>query len=80
MVHIFVCKGKNSKSMLRIVGTTIQNLVVQVTRHLGFLHPWLKHILIISSVFRLFLKIGFLFSFQDKVLGHEDDCDFCQLS
>jgi hypothetical protein len=36
--------------------------------------------LLISFGFRLFPKICFLFWYQDKVLEHEDDGDFCQLS
>jgi len=31
--------------MLSVVDTTIENLVAQVTRRLGFLHLWLEHTL-----------------------------------
>ena len=32
--------GKAAVVMLKILGTTVPNLVVQVARHLGFVHLW----------------------------------------
>ena len=35
LIHIFVSKGK--EEWLKMLGTVVQNLVIQ---HLGFVHPW----------------------------------------
>jgi hypothetical protein len=41
LIHILVCKdAKTAKVMVKMLGTTVQNLVAWATRCLRFVHPW----------------------------------------
>jgi hypothetical protein len=40
LIHVSICKRKKTAIiMLKILGTTIQNLAAFATKHLGFVYP-----------------------------------------